>query len=78
MSGAKYKLVDQQEQIFLLAWAIRQAKSRKKSGRYFYRTFNQFFNRKKIESQIIGKKDITSLSSKIQRAMELVKKQERE
>lgn len=78
MNGAVLKSIDKQEELFLLAWAIRQAKAKKKSGRYFYRTFKQFFNRKKIESQIIGKKDITSLSSKIQRAMELVKKQERE
>ncbi|MCB8591780.1 hypothetical protein NE542_00640 [Faecalibacillus intestinalis] len=71
MSGAKYKLVDQQEQIFLLAWAIRQAKSRKKSGRYFYRTFNQFFNRKKIENQLDNKKDTSSLISRIQEAIKI-------
>ena len=71
MSGAKYKLVDQQEQIFLLAWAIRQAKSRKKSGRYFYRTFNQFFNRKKIENQLDNKKDTSSLISRIQEAIKV-------
>ena len=66
MSGAKYKLVDQQEQIFLLAWAIRQAKSR-----YFYRTFNQFFNRKKIENQLDNKKDTSSLISRIQEAIKV-------
>ena len=71
MSGAKYKLVDQQEQIFLLAWAIRQAKSRKKSGRYFYRTFNQFFNRKKFENQLDNKKDNSSLISRIQEAIKI-------
>ena len=71
MSGARNKLVDQQEQIFLLAWVIRQAKSRKKSGRYFYRTFNQFFNRKKIENQLDNKKDTSSLISKIQEAIKI-------
>ena len=71
MSGAKYKLVDQQEQIFLLAWAIRQAKSRKKSGRYFYHTFNQFFNRKKSENQLDNKKDTSSLISRIQEAIKV-------
>lgn len=78
MNGAALKSIDRQEQLFLLAWAIRQAKAKKKSGRYFYRTFKQFFNRKKIESQIMGKKDISSLSSKIQKAMELAKSRERE
>ncbi len=78
MTGAKYKLIDQQEKIFLLAWANRQAKAKKKGGRYYYRTFNQFFNRKKIEKQLEGKNDTSSLVSRIQEAMKIQRKEKEE
>lgn len=71
MNGAVLKSIDKQEELFLLAWAIRQAKAKKKSGRYFYRTFKQFFNRKKIENQLDNKKDTSSLISRIQEAIKL-------
>ena len=71
MTGAKLKLIDQQEKIFLLAWANRQANARKKSGRFVYRTFNQFFNRKKIEKSIESKTDTSSLISRIQEAIKI-------
>lgn len=71
MNGAVLKSIDKQEELFLLAWAIRQAKAKKKSGRYFYRTFNQFFNRKKIENQLDNKKDTSSLISRIQEAIKV-------
>lgn len=78
MAGARNKLIDQQEKIFLLAWANRQAKSKKKNGRYFYRTFNQFFNRKKIEKQLEDKNDTSSLVSRIQEAMKIQRKEKEE
>lgn len=71
MNGAVLKSIDKQEELFLLAWAIRQAKAKKKSGRYFYRTFKQFFNRKKIENQLDNKKDTSSLISRIQEAIKI-------
>ncbi len=71
MTGAKYKLIDQQEKIFLLAWVNRQAQARKKSGRFVYRAFNQFFNRKKIENSIESKTDTSSLISRIQEAIKI-------
>lgn len=71
MNGAVLKSIDKQEELFLLAWAIRQAKAKKKSGRYFYRTFKQFFNRKKIENQLDSKKDTSSLISRIQEAIKV-------
>ena len=48
-----------------------KAKAKKKSGRYFYRTFKQFFNRKKIENQLDSKKDTSSLISRIQEAIKV-------
>ena len=57
MSGAKYKLVDQQEQIFLLAWAIRQAKSRKKAVDIFIAHL--------INSLIVKKSKISWITKKI-------------
>ena len=71
MKGAQKKKIDESEQLFLLAWAIRQAKAKKKSGRYVYRTFKQFFNRKKIESSIENQNNETSLIERIRQAVEI-------
>ena len=71
MKGAQKKMIDESEQLFLLAWAIRQAKTQKKSGRYVYRTFKQFFNRKKIESSIENHNNETSLIERIRQAVEI-------
>lgn len=75
MQGARLKLVDEQEKIFLQAWVNRQAKAQKKGGRYYYRTFNQFFNRKKIEQQMENNaSENSSLVSRMQKAIDLYKK----
>ena len=71
MKGAQKKKIDESEQLFLLAWVIRQAKAQKKSGRYVYRTFKQFFNRKKIESSIENQNNETSLIERIRQAVEI-------
>lgn len=71
MKGAQKKKIDESEQLFLLAWVIRQAKAKKKSGRYVYRTFKQFFNRKKIESSIENQNNETSLIERIRQAVEI-------
>lgn len=71
MKGAQKKKIDESEQLFLLAWVIRQAKAKKKSGRYVYRTFKQFFNRKKIESSIENQNNETSLIELIRQAVEI-------
>lgn len=71
MKGAQKKKIDESEQLFLLAWVIRQAKAKKKSGRYVYRTFKQFFNRKKIESSIENQNNETSLIERLRQAVEI-------
>ena len=71
MKGAQKKKIDESEQLFLLAWVIRQAKAQKKSGRYVYRTLKQFFNRKKIESSIENQNNETSLIERIRQAVEI-------
>lgn len=77
MRAYALKSIDEQEKLFVLAWIIRQAKARRKSGRPFYTKFKQFFNRSKIEKQVFNEKDTTSLAYRIQKAMEIEKEQER-
>ncbi|MFQ6792918.1 MAG: hypothetical protein ACLRT4_09060 [Thomasclavelia sp.] len=62
VKAANLKLIDMQENIYSLAWAIRQSQARKKSGRMYFKTFRQFFDRKKIEKRVFeNKKDESSL-----------------
>ena len=71
MKGAQKKKIDESEQLFLLAWVIRHAKAQKKSGKYLYRTYKQYFNRKKIESSIENQNNETSLIERIRQAVEI-------
>ena len=69
IKAAKLKLIDEQENIYTLAWAIRQSQARKKNGRPYFKTFKQFFNRKKIEDEVIKQKDNESKLMRIYQKM---------
>ncbi|WP_430610662.1 hypothetical protein IGL01_000739 [Enterococcus sp. DIV0340] len=56
----RLKRLDEQEIIHYQAWANNQVKATKKRGKYevpLFDTFEKFFNKEKLEREILGKKD---------------------
>jgi len=55
----RLKRLDEQEIIHYQAWANKQVKATKKRGKYevpLFDTFEKFFNKEKLENEILGKK----------------------
>lgn len=56
----RLKRLDEQEIIHYQAWANKQVKATKKRGKYevpLFDTFEKFFNKEKLENEILGKKE---------------------
>lgn len=66
MKAAELKQLDRMHEIHILAWAIAQAGSTKKSGKPVFRTFKSFFDFEKQERKIMGiVKERTGIFDKI-------------
>lgn len=68
MTAQQLKMIDKQEEIHQAAWANRQVMAEMKKGKktvYRFDRFNKFFNKKKLEKEVLGieeKKDSKLLS----------------